>query len=749
MKIQKDIRIRMVAFAVATYVFSALAFANDTSHLIGKDLGTSRDTLTTAMKGRNYVVETDNQGKIKQVVDTGANGDGKEAQAESSYSAVANSASSATSVGLPENYQGQAALDHIGPDLPKIAEDYGLTPEKLEELLLADDTARIDSNNRIFYVEHEMTEQASSEATIAEATATEAPISTTNAPVVAFATANTFSLHSKPGASKTIYLDFDGHTAVSTAWNASYASGAAIVAPAFDLSGNPSVFDDNELTNIQKIWSRVSEDYLPFDVDVTTELPSDDALIRTSTADNSYGIRVVITKKGPINCSCGGIAYVGVVSRVNNSYYQPAWVFQDSLANNEKYIAEAAAHEAGHNLGLFHDGLSTTGYYSGHGAGETGWSSIMGVGYYKNVTQWNNGSYPGANNQQDDIAVFASNGILPRTDLVGNTFATASSLTNLNSGATVSLNTTGIIETATDVDMYMLNSAGGVINLNVIPAATGPNLDIKLVLYNSGGTVVAVSAPETLLSATLNVSLPADTYFLAVSGSAHASSGTDYGYPTYGSLGHYQISGFFPAANNAVPPTASLTTSTQTGPAALNVSFYGSNSIGNGNIVGYLWSFGDGTYSTQPNPVHTYTTVGTFTASLTVTNQYLLTSTKTTQISATAPPNPTVFAGSVTMNVKNASKAKKAAKVNANIVIQVVNSNGQVVPNAVVQGKWSGAFIGKLNGKTSNAGIVANSPNVKKTRKGGSGTFTINGINAPGYVYNPTRNDKSVVTVSW
>jgi len=31
--------------------------------------------------------------------------------------------------------------------------------------------------------------------------------------------AGEFSLHSLPGASKVIYLDFDGHTTVNTSWN--------------------------------------------------------------------------------------------------------------------------------------------------------------------------------------------------------------------------------------------------------------------------------------------------------------------------------------------------------------------------------------------------------------------------------------------------------------------------------------------------------------------------------------------------
>ena len=39
-----------------------------------------------------------------------------------------------------------------------------------------------------------------------------------------------------------------------------------------------------------------------------------------------------------------------------------------------------------------------------------------------------------------------------------------------------------------------------------------------------------------------------------------------------------------------------------------------------GDITGYLWDFGDGYTSTDDNPVHTFSNIGTYTVSLTVTN---------------------------------------------------------------------------------------------------------------------------------
>jgi PKD repeat protein len=40
----------------------------------------------------------------------------------------------------------------------------------------------------------------------------------------------------------------------------------------------------------------------------------------------------------------------------------------------------------------------------------------------------------------------------------------------------------------------------------------------------------------------------------------------------------------------------------------------------NGDVTGYLWEFGDGYTSTDDNPVHTFSNIGTYTVSLTVTN---------------------------------------------------------------------------------------------------------------------------------
>lgn len=73
-----------------------------------------------------------------------------------------------------------------------------------------------------------------------------------------------------------------------------------------------------------------------------------------------------------------------------------------------------------------------------------------------------------------------------------------------------------------------------------------------------------------------------------------------------------------PSANT--PPIAAAN-GTYSGTVGTAVSFSSAGSSdSDGTIAGYLWDFGDGNTSTSANPSHTYQTDGTFTVSLTVTD---------------------------------------------------------------------------------------------------------------------------------
>jgi hypothetical protein len=132
---------------------------------------------------------------------------------------------------------------------------------------------------------------------------------------------NVFALHSRPSSNKVIYLDFNGHNITGTAWND---KNGYILAPAFSTDSVPSTFSTSEQAIINEVWQRVSEDFAPFDVDVTTEYPgNEDFLTRSNDTDLNYGVRVLISPISSILCSgCAGLSYVSVFGSVGKKPFK-------------------------------------------------------------------------------------------------------------------------------------------------------------------------------------------------------------------------------------------------------------------------------------------------------------------------------------------------------------------------------------------------------------------------------------------
>src|SRR5207253_2584427 len=158
-------------------------------------------------------------------------------------------------------------------------------------------------------------------------------------------------------------------------------------------------------------------------------------------------------------------------------------------------VAAATSHEVGHTLGLSHDGQDDADYYSGHGIGATSWGPLMGNPYGRSVSQWSNGSYTGASNKQDDLAIItAQNGFGYRGDDHGNTAAAASPLPS--TGKTLAA---AIIARSSDVDFFSFTIPAGKIDLTASPDAFDPNLDIRLTLLDANSHVVVVNNPASSL----------------------------------------------------------------------------------------------------------------------------------------------------------------------------------------------------------------------------------------------------------
>ena len=346
----------------------------------------------------------------------------------------------------------------------------------------------------------------------------------------------TFQLHSRPGSTLKIFLDFDGNNTTGTSWNSSNGM-TNIFTPPYDTDGNPASFGDPELQNIQLIWQQVAEDYAQFDVDVTTADPGVEGLRKTSSSDQAYGVRACIGGScyDWYAASAGGVSYLG---DFNWNTDTPCFIFPAQLGGGyPKYVAEAVSHEVGHSLGLSHDGLTTgTVYYQGQGD----WAPIMGVGYYRPITQFSKGEYANANNTQDDFAVMQSYGPAYRPDDHGNTAAAATVLP-----AGPSFSSAGTIERATDVDAFQFQSGPGAISITVAVSDPSPNLNVLARLYDSAGTLLASANPGTL-GLTLTATVPSGTYTLLIEGVGDADPLTT-GYSDYGSLGAYSVAGTVPA----------------------------------------------------------------------------------------------------------------------------------------------------------------------------------------------------------
>jgi hypothetical protein len=473
-----------------------------------------------------------------------------------------------------------------------------------------------------------------------------------------FAYDQTFKLDSLPTATKTIYLDFTGHRTQGTAWN-TLTSDLDIVCSPFTLDGSPT-FSKTELEYIQQVWAYVSEDFRPFNVNVSTReangTPVLQNIISSGGSDDRWGVRCVIsdsTYPGDENPAppAQGIALLGSFKSAVDT---PCFVRIDTAASPLTAVETAmvASHEIGHTLNVDHHGISSNSgvpnpidgkldYYPGHTNGSLSWGPIMGAPYGQKMTQWSHGEYASASRPyQDDLFILTDplgvSGFSFRTDAVGNTPGTATVLKFPVGSLTTSVQ--GIIEQNTDADVFQIQVSGAV-DIQAKPytlldsiSYNGANLDIGMTIYAADGTTaVAIVEPQNKIDAHFTGTLPAGVYYVSVYGTGNADPLVD-GYTNYGSLGTYSLS-----VTAASVPT----------PSVFSIGPIPGWSLSEGNTgtsqVNYLITLAPGTPApTAPVTVQWRTVDGTAT---TADGDYVAASG-----TATFPPGTTTFSIPVFVN---------------------------------------------------------------------------------------------------
>jgi PKD repeat protein len=545
--------------------------------------------------------------------------------------------------------------------------------------------------------------------------------------------AETFLLHSRPTATRKIYLDFDGHVTTGTPWNGGRS--ATLTTPAFSRDADPA-FNDAERAIVQEVFRRVAEHFAPWNVDVTTEDPGVEGLRKTSPGDLAYGIRVVIGPKA-FDTSAAGIAYLNSFS---DNIDNPCFTFAEG-SWNAALIAGVTSHEVGHTVSLLHQGQEPGDgeYYGGHGSGALSWSPIMGNGL-RPVNQWAKGEYEDANRDQDNLVAIANpgSGVPLLADDHGDTRETATFAPGLST--TVG----GVISGPGDVDMIRINAGRG--NLVITPKVSrvAPNLRLQVRVLDSAGTVLGTyvgagtagnmaPGPITLLIATEGV------HYIELDGIGNGTGVTE-GYTDYGSIGYYSLTASWPDPANR-PPVADATLTTNTtydyqAQQGAVVNFNGTlSSDPDGVIMRYLWNFKDVSPATATGVTvtHRYKAPGTYYPTLTVVDDRGASATTTLTVTVNGPArDPTCSLALVTGTFVRLNSIHDAA----NATIQVQDQYGNPVRRALVYVSTTGLVAMKRTAiRTNDLGQVnISTPGFRRGARG-SVVFTVSTVASPGRPY--------------
>jgi serine protease len=186
-------------------------------------------------------------------------------------------------------------------------------------------------------------------------------------------------------------------------------------------------------------------------------------------------------------------------------------------------------------------------------------------------------------------------------------------------------------------------------------------------------------------------------------------------------------------------PVADFTAKPRSGNGPLVVQFTDTST---GHVSSRLWDFGDGTTSTEQNPIHTYTyrDIPDYTVSLTVTGLGGTdTKIKKKYIHLNTPPI------RVNIGLSKNSVFRNWYEVTASLTVTHNDKTRLPVAGATIEGTWSGGYGGTVSGVTNASGEI-----FFKTAwvtRGSTVTFTINKVIVGSKEYNFTGTTSASIGI--
>ncbi|MFC6152562.1 M12 family metallo-peptidase [Nocardioides yefusunii] len=476
-----------------------------------------------------------------------------------------------------------------GSDLAAVARAHAMSATELADLFVRDVSLHVDASGQLLFADA-LDEQVPVTGSGIPETAGGVDFGGWSDPMLPPSVDATFALHSRPGAKRTIFLDFDGFEFTDTQqWKArGFYRG-------WDPSKDGAAFNDEERLMVQDVWRRVAANFAIFDVDVTTEQPSAAALERSNVSDPEFGAVAVISDNANIitHIQTGGsgsdpdtdevangvvgLAYLNTFGSM--AAYGPSWAASRTpsvtWANSRDaaWTAHAVSHEVGHNLNLTH-----TFARSGDDASDVSDLHARIMDYA--------GARPLEVYPREDRSTISAAGAQLLPDEAGNSASRAAQLPATGRVSGVVSNSSNSSEDGRDEDWYRLEECSW-LSARVTVTDRLSALDLKLTLRDAEGAEVATDAPATQLTtgilsgrdASLEGLTPQGPLYLVVSGSSPTAGGVEPAdprsvlgtYPSSHANGRYAlaVAGCRGLPSGALPPSGFSGITTPTGTTTL------------------------------------------------------------------------------------------------------------------------------------------------------------------------------------